>query len=176
MTKLPFFLSYINRLPPCELDYKIVPPHIFIHKLYPSANSNLPHLHLPSTSDFAFSHQISLSFSVPNLSSTLLCIILARCFRYVKHNINPAKATARTITGTPTPTAALALVLRPVDAGAESEIAEPVALEGEGRAVRDTAPKTVGTATWTIWVVVASARCTANEPFSPQMPQSATLR
>ena len=77
------------------------------------------------------------------------------------------------------PIATLALVLRPVDAGAESEeceITEVAVPEGERGDVRDTAPKTVGIATLTNWVVFASAMCTANEPFSPQIPQSGTLR
>ena len=88
------------------------------------------------------------------------------------------------MTGTKTPTAALALALRPAESGAESgdcetntvDVLEEEEEEAERKGPREIAPKPVGTATLTTFVAAASAKCTANEPFSPQVPQSGTLR
>lgn len=77
------------------------------------------------------------------------------------------------------PMAALALVLRVVEAGFESEdcvAAKPAVLDGDARDVDASTPKVVVTATLTTAVVPAVARCTANDLSSPQIPQSGTLR
>ena len=122
-------------------------------------------------------HAHELSVSVSNFSSIFLSIIAFRCFRYLYHNINPGTTNAKTPTPTQTPIAALASALRPLDALVESVTRAEVTVLDEGdEEVRKTAPKTVGTATLTTAVVPASAICTANDPFFPQMPQSGTLR
>ena len=75
--------------------------------------------------------------------------------------------------------AALSLVLRPFEAGFESgdSVATKAAvLDEDSKDVGDAAPEIVETATLTNAVVSVFAMCTANDPFSPQTPQSGTLR
>lgn len=76
--------------------------------------------------------------------------------------------------------AALILVLRPAEAGVGSEDCETAklaVLDGDREDVVDIiTPGVVVRATLTTAVVSALAMCTANEPLSPQIPQSDTLR
>lgn len=83
------------------------------------------------------------------------------------------------MTETAIPMAALSLTLRPAEAGFESEdcvTAKLAVLDGDREDVSELARKVVETATLTTAVAPAFAMCTANEPFSPQIPQSGTLR
>ena len=74
---------------------------------------------------------------------------------------------------------ALSLALRPADAGFENEdcvTGKFAVLDGDRGVVSELALKVVETATLMTAVVSALAMCTAKEPFSPQRPQSGTLR
>ena len=75
--------------------------------------------------------------------------------------------------------AALSLLVRPVEAGVGSDdcVATKLAVLDEDRTdIGSAAPEVVEIATLTNAVVSALAMCTANEPFSPQIPQSGMLR
>ena len=124
---------------------------------------------------------ISVSSSVSNFSSIFLSVLAARCFRYRYHKPNPGNTNPNPTTETTRPTAALALALRPLETGFTTEDCVPTKLavfDVAAEDVGDAAPKIVETVTLTnaVAFAFASAMCTANEPFSPQAPQSGTSR
>ena len=91
----------------------------------------------------------------------------------------PDKSKPRKTTETTTLMTATASAPMPAEPDFESEdcvTTNVTVLVGDVRDVGEAAPKIVGTATFTERVVAALVICTANEPFSPQIPQSGTPR
>ena len=125
-------------------------------------------------------YPVSDSVSVSNFPESFLLITPARRFLHRNHNANPGTSKTKKARPKAMPMAAFALALRPV-VDADCVATEVAVLDGGGREeVCDTAPKTVRTATLTTMTVAvgfaSSAMCTAKDPFSPQTPQSGTLR
>lgn len=117
--------------------------HIFVY-----ASTSYPSPRLPI--HLSLENPVSASASVSNLSWIFLSIIAACCLRYLYHKTNPDDIKARITTETTRPMAALALELRPPEAGAGIEDGgntKLAVLEADWKDVGEAAPKTVETAT-----------------------------